>query len=345
MSTSTQSLIERIYEASVAPEQWSDLLQDVSSLAGASRAAMFVTTSKSHRFWTAPRDQKDIYDEWFNAGWPGRNVYAERAATSGLRRFFGELDLFTPDELDQDPMYRQFIRPNGFGWCAAAFFNLPTGHKVSLRFERAFEQGPVTAEELRRLDPLRAHFARGALLFSHLGHQRSRSTLEVLQRIDVPAAITSLSGHLVVANSAFDECRTQVATTAWNRLIFADIHAQEGFRRGLDAFRQTAYAHSPNSIRVPATVDRPSGVAYLMPVLGSARDIFGSDSAVLMMPSAVQRSPKAPLVRRLFEAPAEPRCYVPGHLFPRLAVTLHAARAVVDAGLGRAGRQYSRPVT
>ncbi|HEY8382509.1 MAG TPA: hypothetical protein VIL09_10195 [Microvirga sp.] len=82
-----------------------------------------------------------------------------------------------------------------------------------------------------------------------------------------------------------------------------------------------------------------------MPVLGAAREIFGSDAAVLMMPAAVQHSHRSTLVRRLLETPAEPRRYVPGCLFPRLTVNLHVARAVLDAGLGRAGRHFSRPVT
>ena len=46
--------------------------------------------------------------------------------------FLTDLDILTPDELDREPIYRDFWRPQGVGWAVGTTIPIPTGENVPL---------------------------------------------------------------------------------------------------------------------------------------------------------------------------------------------------------------------
>jgi hypothetical protein len=71
-----------------------------------------------------------------NEGWFWRGQLMARAFAARHSGFLADLDLFTCDELDQEPIYRDFWRPRGVGWSAGTVIPIPTGENVLFAIPR-----------------------------------------------------------------------------------------------------------------------------------------------------------------------------------------------------------------
>jgi hypothetical protein len=70
--------------------------------------------------------------------------------------FLTDLDRLTLDELDLEPVYRDFFRPLGIGWAVGTAIPIPTGENVSFIMTRRTERGPFEHAIVQRLDELDA---------------------------------------------------------------------------------------------------------------------------------------------------------------------------------------------
>ena len=103
-----------------------------------------------------------------NDGWFWRGQIITRSFAARHAGFLTELDILTPDELDLEPIYRDFWRPQGVGWAVGTAIPIPTGENVTFILTRRTERGPVERAVVQRLDELRPHLARSALLSARL---------------------------------------------------------------------------------------------------------------------------------------------------------------------------------
>jgi MFS family permease len=77
---------------------------------------------------------------------------------------FTQLDIYTDEELDSDPFYRDYIYPRGLGCAAATTFVSPTHDRLLVCLEREYARGPVESSAIEKLDALRPHVARSAYI-------------------------------------------------------------------------------------------------------------------------------------------------------------------------------------
>ena len=89
-----------------------------------------------------------------------------RVHRSNHAGFLRDVDLCTAEELDAEPIYRDNWRKMGLGWGAATTFPMPNGETVSIVLSRETSKGPAEAASIQRLDALRPHLARAALISS-----------------------------------------------------------------------------------------------------------------------------------------------------------------------------------
>ena len=68
--------------------------------------------------WTASANLSDIFRAYVEDGWFAR--CDRRVCLFGQSQpgFFAEHDFWTEDQLDDNPIYRDFFRPRGLGWSA-----------------------------------------------------------------------------------------------------------------------------------------------------------------------------------------------------------------------------------
>lgn len=131
-----ETLADRIYEAAVVPELWPDVLGEMSRAVDGAGGILF-TTNLERIKWTTSADIHDVFVEFISDGWAEINPRPARLGALGSVGFVQDYDSFTDEELDNDPVYRDFLRKRGLGWAAGTMLDTPSGDSIIFSFERA----------------------------------------------------------------------------------------------------------------------------------------------------------------------------------------------------------------
>jgi DNA-binding CsgD family transcriptional regulator len=307
------ALVELIYEASLVPERWVLVLDEMARICDAEGGLLFADQPDRVRWISSSRIQA-LVAEWVGSKWLQHNDRGHRLIPRRDPRFLTDLDGFTREELDRTPMYTEFLRPRGLGWCAGTTVRVPDGDTLVFSVEKAFDRGPVAASAVRVLDELRPDLARAVVLSARLGLERAHATVEAFQLLGLPAVLLRADGRVLAANRAVDALRGTVSTGAGDAMIFSDPRTHRLYQEALAALSCSLLeerASAPRGRSIPLV---PLGggarvVAHLLPVTRSARDLFTGAGAFLYVTSVASRpGPEVKLLELLFDlTPAEAR--------------------------------------
>ena len=336
-------LIGDIYEAAVLPEFWPHVLDRVAAATGMKGGLLFTADSAQIVRWVGSEVLHDAVHELVRDGWMARNSRAAKLASMQYAGFVSDLDLFTPDEMDNDPFYRDLLRPHGLGWGAGTIVPVPSGDILAITVEG--DSGPVAKDAVEYLDRLRPHLARAGLLAARLRLERARSQVEVLKCMGLPAAVLQSDGRLLAANTLLEDLRGQLIFAAGDRIRMAHAPANALLLEAIGQLDAGARRGQPWSIPVPASRDGPPLVAHLLPVVGAAHDIFWGALGVLIVTAISSRTPAPELLNGLFDlTPGEARIasLVGSGLSPResaekLGITEETARTVLKRVFSKTG--------
>jgi DNA-binding CsgD family transcriptional regulator len=299
-------LIDRIYECAVVPELWPQVLDDVAKMTG-SRGGLLFSARKS-LYWTASETVRDVFAEYVNDGWFTRCSRRVCLYSRSEPSFFVEQDFWTEEELDANPIYRDFFRPRGLGWSAGTGLAVPTGDNIVFSVEREYGGGPIQPEQVAWLNSLRPHLARSAFVTARLRLQRAQGASEALTALALPAVLLDGNGAAIEANPLARDLGELIVWGANNRVLLADKRANEMLHGALAAIEVTAET-ATRSFPVRDAGGKAAIVAHLIPIKRSAHDILGMSYALLMLtPVAAERRPSSDLVKSLFDlTPSEAR--------------------------------------
>jgi DNA-binding CsgD family transcriptional regulator len=300
-------LVDRIYECSFVPELWPEVLDALAGLIEARGGSLFVSNGAS-TYWSASDINRDRTERCVRENWLARGTFAARLFGARHPGFITEDDAYTPEELEVEPLYRDFLRPGGIGSGAATVFPMPTGERVILAVNRLLERGPVERHFIDRLDALRPHLARAILMSARLQLERARAASETLGSLGLPAVVLNERGKTLAANDLVKNVAGFVAWLARDHFALMDKTADQMLRTALEAI-ELAPAAGVRSFPVRAPDGDGALVAHLIPIRLSARDIFVRCAAALVLtPVAVPSAPPVELVQSLFDlTPAEAR--------------------------------------
>jgi DNA-binding CsgD family transcriptional regulator/PAS domain-containing protein len=301
-----QDLVDRIYESSLVPELWPGVLDELGRIVEAPGGSLFMTKAKV-QYWTASPIIRERAGRMVNEGWFWRGTMVARAVAARHAGFLIESDLFTPEELDQEPIYRDFWRPQGTGWAVGTVIPIPTGENVIFVLTRRTERGPVERAFVQKLDELRPHLARSAFLSARLQLERARIASETLAALGLPALVLNEQGKVLAANSLIEALSGYVQWRAQDRVSLKDKAADKLLRDGIAAI--DVAGGSVRSFPVRDTSAEAMMVAHVIPIRLSARDIFVRCAAALVLtPVTLPQAPPVELVQSLFDlTPAEAR--------------------------------------
>lgn len=302
-----ETIIEEIYRASITPERWYDVLNRMVEITDAEGALLFTSGAGIMRWICSPRIAS-VVREWIASGWVDRNSRA-RLISMTEPRFLTDHDGFTPEELEADPFYKEFLRPHGLGWCAGTVIHPPSGDTVVLSIERAYEKGPVEREAVERLNRLRPHLERAAALSAAAGREHARTVVDLLQTIGVPAVVLNRSAQSMAVNPALLSCGPNIGLDADDRLMFSDPRAQASFAKALAAISDPHTEVTRRSIVISDVQHDPHFIAHLIRFDDSARSIFSEAQTILVVThEKEQPAPDPALLMNLFElTPTEAR--------------------------------------
>jgi DNA-binding CsgD family transcriptional regulator len=333
-----EGVIEKIYEASVVPEQWPDVLKSLAQVSDCKDGMLVANPQNVHARWVASDGLVPLMNVFTRDGWGGRNTKAARLAPMRYPGFIRDSDIFSPEEMENDALYRGLTEPHGFWYSIGSMIYVPTGDLLVFDIERAFGEPPVEPEAVERLDALRPHLARAALISARLGLERARAMVQALNAIGLPAAAFGKNGVVLAANSLLEVLDTQFVARAHGRLALADPTANASLQETLDRAAIGAWSGGVMSFPVPAVAEKPALIAHLVPVTRSAHDLFvGAVALLVATPLSAPRAPSEDLLNGLFDlTPAEARvarAIVEGNTIESFSSTLGVSRETVRAQL------------
>jgi DNA-binding CsgD family transcriptional regulator len=302
-----ESLIDRIYEAALIPEQWDEVLVSLNRIGGGLGTTMF-TSSNGPMRWLATPGLYDLVRGMIERGELHDNARHARALALDHAGFIGDQHLFAPEERLQSTLHRRFLSPNRLGWCAGTLIRPPSGDVLVLSIERLEQDGPATPEIFGQLDVLRPHLARATLVASRLQMEQARAAVAALDMMGLPAAMLGRSGRSLAMNDLLAAMTPQVVQDRQDRLQLTDKEADPLLATALESLR-AAQGTSTRSIPIRARDGQSPMVVHLVPVRGQARDIFNETLALLVVTPVIHGGVAQPdVIQGLFDlTPAEAR--------------------------------------
>lgn len=300
-------IIDRIYECSFVPELWPGVLDELAQLTDASGGLLFAVREKVLN-WTSSSELQDVFQAYVTEGWFSSCTRRVCLFSQNRPSFLVEHDFWTPEQLDANPIYRDFFRPRGLGWSAGTGLMMPTGDNIVFSVERSYKRGPIENEQVQQLNELRPHLARAALIAARLGLRSAKNTNDTLTALGLPALVVDESGVVIEANALMDDLSSHVQWRAHNRIVLNDTNANELLWSSLPALNKPSGA-CVKSFPLRGPDGRAAVVAHIVPIRRSAHDIFGRSYAVLIItPMTSRRAPPVELLRSLFDlTPSEAR--------------------------------------
>lgn len=308
-SEDMDDVIGDIYEAALFPDHWPKTLEGIARQAASAGGIMLVLADRTGQ-WLCNEAGRDLMARFVSEGWIDRNERARRTLLLNEPRFVSDLDIFTIEEIEHEPIYRDFLRPSGLGWGAGTIIRAVADDMIAVTVERSHAAGPLTQDELRRLDRLRPHLARSALLASRLKLERAESAVDVLAALRLPAAILSQRGKIVALNDDFAALVPDVVTDVAGRIGFVSKQAAKIMRDFLKI--GALHPDAANGISFPLeTTDekRAVRIVHLVPLVRECRDLFSAANWVVFMTGLQPNNAvRVGLLEGLFDlTPAEAR--------------------------------------
>ena len=297
-------LVDKIYEAAIAPQQWPVVLAALAERFDARGALLFASIAGETR-WTGSGHAAEVMREFIAQGWAGRNDRIARLVARRHAGFLSDLDLFSPEEIGTLPVYTQFLTPKGFS--AGAATSIPGANDDNLILSvEGFCDHDAASTAVPMLDLLRPHLARAAMLSARLQLEKAKATVAALEGVGSPAALVGHRGALMAANALFEPEIAIGFTGGRGLLRLADERADYKLH---DALKNVRLGLGGASIAIRGDQLAQARVLHVLPVVANANDPLFSASAVLVVTSRTASiAPSGPLLEQLYDlSPTEAR--------------------------------------
>lgn len=299
--------INEVYEAAILPEKWQGVLDRLAEMADAEGTLLFAAGPGAPR-WISSNAIQATMAEWTQSKWYLDNPRGQRLVPINEPRFLTDFDALTIEEIDASDFYTDLLRPRGLGWCVGTAIRSPSGDTLVFSIEKAHRKGPVPRAVAEKLDRLRPHLARAALLSGRLGLDRARTAVATLEMIGLPAAALTGNGRIISANAGLLACAPGIRVGAGNFVQFESASAQALFMAAI-ANLSGPQIGLGRSIPVGGKRGEPPFVVHVIPLRGAELDVFtGALWIIFVTPVVPNSSPAPELLQALFDlTPAEAR--------------------------------------
>jgi DNA-binding CsgD family transcriptional regulator len=300
-----EQLLDRIYEASVIPELWGDVLDKMAPIVDCDGGLLFAVDSGGQIRFISSDCYKPLMNAFVKEGWMTRNIRAARLAAMNYAGFVIDSDVVTEEEINTDPLYVDFLRKHGGGYGTGSVIKVPSKEILVFDFERNWKDGPLDRTGIPMLDRLRPHLARSALISTRLGLERAKLMARTLNDLGLPGAVLKSDGRVLASNDLFETLNKQFVALAHGGVAINHAPAQKLLASALALKSQVGNC----SILIPGDEDHSPCILHLVPIKRQARDIFsGATFLLIVTPLASPRAPSSEVLNGLFDlSPAEAR--------------------------------------
>jgi len=300
-------LVDRIYESAFVPDLWPGILAELVELGGALSGWLWISNGDVVRWTASSREARADLQPLMDSGQFSRLERLKRLLRAKQPGFVPDHTLYSSlEEMGNDPAYRDMLYPRGMGWASGLAIVLPTGDDMAIALERGYDQGPATPTVIESLNTVYAHLARASFVAARLQLERARAATQALALLGIPALVLADSGRALAANELIETLDGFVSWRANDRIALTDVRADALLR---DAIATVDQDDVPTVRSFPVRNEDSAMIAHVVPIRGSARDMFSSCAAMLMLtPVTRPEAPSVELIRSLFDlTPAEAR--------------------------------------
>jgi DNA-binding CsgD family transcriptional regulator len=292
-------LVDEIYEASVLPEFWPRVIGSLVSAVDGQDALLSSVRANSVKIISTSERLSETWQDVFER-FPGvSNPRTERLLARRHAGFLTDHDVFSEQEIEAHPLYRDVLVPNGYGRGTATAIYFPEGDAVIVNIERSVAAGRFGPAAVSRLDRLRPHLARAAMVSARLSFERARTAVETLAGLGLAACAVGQSGTVVVANGEFEQDAAIWITRGRDRIALHDRRADAQLR---DAIQLISTEQGVRSLPIEARDGAPPPVLLVGRVRRAAHDLFAQAVAILVLSKGSDQPTTAtPLLQALFD--------------------------------------------
>ena len=299
-------LVDRIYECAFVPDLWPEILAELVHLGGALSGWLCISNGNVVRWSASSEEARNDLRPLMESGWIPRSERFNRLLRAQQTGFIPDSILYTPEEMRNDPAYRDMLHPRGMGWASATAIALPTGDDMVIALERAYDQGSASSAVLETLNEVHSHLARASFVAARMHLERARAASQALALLGIPALVFADNGKVLAANQLIETLSGFIGWRAKDQITLRDACADALLR---DAIATVDQDDTPSVRSFPVRNASSAMIAHVVPIRGSARDIFSRCAAMLMLtPVTRPEAPSVELIRSLFDlTPAEAR--------------------------------------
>jgi DNA-binding CsgD family transcriptional regulator len=344
MGEPPEELVDQVYEAAVLSELWPAVLEALSKHYGVAAAGLVLRGENRWLGWRTSPAIADAAERYLREADSLATQTTPRLVAADHPGFLTEADLFTEAEYRQDPFFTAFLAPNGFGSGAATAVPLPLGDFAVVQVLRRQGERRLSSAEVSRLDELRPHLARAALLAARWRLEKLQAMAHALGSIGLAAAVIDAGGRALAVSPQFQAQSRYVRWRGGDQFVLIDGRAQAVLATALRKLH-VAGALAAQSFAVQGGEPRDVAVAHLTPIAGQARDIFSDGVALLTLAALGGVGLKPALIQGLFDlTPTEAKIAVGllegrsvSEMTARERVSEHTVRVHVKSVLAKAG--------
>jgi DNA-binding CsgD family transcriptional regulator len=300
-------LVDRIYESAFVPELWPEILVKLAQLGGALSGWLCISNGEVVRWAASSQEARADLRPLIESGQFTRLDRLNRLLRAKQTGFVPDHTLYgSLEEMRNDPAYRDMLYPRGMGWAAGLAIVLPTGDDMAIALERAYDQGPTPPAVIEVLNTVHPHLARASFVAARMQMERARAATQALALLGIPALVFADNGKVLGANQMIEALSGFISWRSADRIALRDVRADALLRDAI----ATSDQDDGRSVRSFPVRDADSAmIAHLVPIRGSARDVFFRCAAMLMLtPVTRPEAPSVELIRSLFDlTPAEAR--------------------------------------
>lgn len=303
-------LIADVYEAALRPEMWRTTLHKAANIFGAEGASLLSSPpSEAAIFWSEGLD--GLAEAFVQGNWHLNNLRMERGLNlRHTKPVLTESDLFTPEELDRLPYNAEFINRSGFRWMAGSVIHEAPDSFTVFTLERKTKTDRFEAGEIEALEACLPHLRRSADIAVRLGASVGDGMLNAFEELGCAAILLDHAGKVQRVNRRAQAYIGSEITISKGLLSTAHIEANAALERltGVLLAPHTADQLAQITVAIPRATGRPL-LAYGIPILRSARDVFLRCTAILVIVDPDEHlAPSELFLRQIFKlTPAEIR--------------------------------------
>jgi DNA-binding CsgD family transcriptional regulator len=300
-------LVDRIYECAFVPDLWPEILAKLTHLGGALSGWLCISNGKVLGWAASSEEARADLRPLMESGWITRSDRYNRQLRAKQSGFISDRTLYSSlKEMANDPAYRDMLYPRGMGWASGTAIALPTGDEMLIALERAYEKGSPSSTELAALNQVHPHLARASFVGARMQMERARAASQTLALLGIPALVFADNGKTLSANQLIEALSGFITWRTKDQITLMDASADALLR---DAVATADQDDAPSVRSFPVRNADSAMIAHVVPIRGSARDVFSRCAAMLMLtPVTRPEAPPVELIRSLFDlTPAEAR--------------------------------------